>query len=87
MNFEVGDNVVYPHHGAATIEKKEKKDVFGEKKDYLILKLAYGDLTLMVPARMPLATRRARSLSAPNTVPDSPKIESLAMRTASSSSS
>src|SRR5213076_484972 len=37
-------------HGAATIEKKEKKDVFGEKKDYLILKLAYGDLTLMVPA-------------------------------------
>ena len=50
MSFRVGDKVVYPHHGAATIEKKEKKDVFGEKKDYLILKLAYGDLTLMVPA-------------------------------------
>src|SRR6476661_9989588 len=50
MPFGVGDKVVYPHHGAATIEKKEKKDVFGEKKDYLILKLAYGDLTLMVPA-------------------------------------
>jgi CarD family transcriptional regulator, regulator of rRNA transcription len=41
MSFRVGDKVVYPHHGAATIEKKEKKDVFGEKKDYL---------TLMVPA-------------------------------------
>ena len=50
MSFRVGDKVVYPHHGAAVIEKKEKKDVFGEKKDYLILRLAYGDLTLMVPA-------------------------------------
>ena len=49
MSFRVGDKVVYPHHGAATIEKKEKKDVFGEKRDYLILRLAYGDLTLMVP--------------------------------------
>jgi CarD family transcriptional regulator len=48
--FGVGDKVVYPHHGAATIEKREKKNVFGEKRDYLILRLAYGDLTLMVPA-------------------------------------
>jgi CarD family transcriptional regulator len=50
MTFDVGDKVVYPHHGAATIEKREKKDVFGEKRDYLVLRLAYGDLTLMVPA-------------------------------------
>src|SRR6478672_7242548 len=50
MPFGVGDKVVYPHHGAATIEKKEKKDVFGKKQDYLVLRLAYGDLTLMVPA-------------------------------------
>src|SRR5262249_18144477 len=50
MTFDVGDKVVYPHHGAATIEKREKKDVFGKKQDYLVLRLAYGDLTLMVPA-------------------------------------
>jgi CarD family transcriptional regulator, regulator of rRNA transcription len=50
MPFAVGDKVVYPHHGAATIEKREKKDVFGKKQDYLVLRLAYGDLTLMVPA-------------------------------------
>ena len=50
MPFGVGDKVVYPHHGAATIEKQEKKDVFGKKQDYLVLRLAYGDLTLMVPA-------------------------------------
>ena len=50
MGFKVGDKVVYPHHGAAIIEKREKRVAFGEKKEYLILKLAYGDLTLMVPA-------------------------------------
>ena len=49
MSFRVGDKVVYPHHGAATIEKLEKKELFGEKRDYYILKLAYGELTLMVP--------------------------------------
>ena len=47
--FDVGDKVVYPHHGAAVIEKREKKEVFGETREYLVLKLAYGDLTLMVP--------------------------------------
>ncbi|CAN5739207.1 CarD family transcriptional regulator [soil metagenome] len=49
MTFRVGDKVVYPHHGAAIIEKVEEKDLLGEKRDYFIIKLAYGDLTLMVP--------------------------------------
>ena len=50
MPFDVGDRVVYPHHGAAVIEKRENMDVFGENRDYLILHFAYGNLTLMVPA-------------------------------------
>ncbi len=50
MTFDVGDKVVYPHHGAAIIEKREKKEAFGESREYLVLRLAYGDLTLMVPA-------------------------------------
>lgn len=49
MGFRVGDKVVYPHHGAATIEAKEERELFGEMRDYFILKLAYGELTLMVP--------------------------------------
>jgi CarD family transcriptional regulator len=48
-SFDVGDKVVYPHHGAAVIEKREKKEVFGESREYLVLRVAYGDLTLMVP--------------------------------------
>ena len=48
--FEVGDRVVYPHHGAAVIERKEKREVFGEKQEYLVLRMAHGDLTLSVPS-------------------------------------
>jgi len=51
MPFEVGDKVVYPHHGAATIERLEKvSDPLGVRRDYLVLRLAYGELTLKVPA-------------------------------------
>ena len=49
MSFKVGDRVVYPHHGAAVIEKKETIEVAGEKREYLILKIAHGDMTLSVP--------------------------------------
>jgi CarD family transcriptional regulator len=49
MPFDVGDKVVYPHHGAAVIERREKKEAFGETNEYLVLRLAYGDLTLSVP--------------------------------------
>jgi CarD family transcriptional regulator len=50
MNYEVGETVVYPHHGAAVIEKREKRRLQGQERDYLVLRLTYGDLTLMVPA-------------------------------------
>jgi CarD family transcriptional regulator, regulator of rRNA transcription len=50
MAFKVGDRVVYPHHGAAVIEKRETREAFGEKKEYFVLKMAHGDLTLAVPA-------------------------------------
>lgn len=50
MIFKVGDTVVYPHHGAALIEAIETRTIKGEKKDYLVLKVAQGDLTVRVPA-------------------------------------
>src|SRR5215510_4554860 len=49
MPFKVGDRVVYPHHGAAVIERKEMREAFGAKTEYLVLKVAHGDLTLAVP--------------------------------------
>ena len=50
MTYRVGETVVYPHHGAAVIEKRERRSLQGEERDYLVLRLTYGDLTLMVPA-------------------------------------
>lgn len=50
MSFQIGDKVVYPRHGAAVIEGKETLDVAGTPREYLVLRLAYGDLTLKVPA-------------------------------------
>ncbi len=50
MTFTVGDTVVYPHHGAAKIEAIEKRTVKGEERDYLVLRVAQGDLTVRVPA-------------------------------------
>jgi CarD family transcriptional regulator len=50
MTFEVGETVVYPHHGAALIEAIETRTVRGEEKLYLVLRVAQGDLELRVPA-------------------------------------
>ena len=50
MTFDVGDRVVYPHHGAAIIESKEKRSAFGREAEYLVLRVAHGDLTVRVPS-------------------------------------
>jgi CarD family transcriptional regulator len=47
--FDVGDRVVYPHHGAAVIKKREKRKVNGANTEYLVLEMAHGELTLSVP--------------------------------------
>jgi CarD family transcriptional regulator len=47
--FRIGDKVVYPHHGAAIIEGMQRREVEGENRNYWVIRLSYGDLTLMVP--------------------------------------
>jgi CarD family transcriptional regulator len=47
--YSVGDKVVYPHHGAGTVIKKEKRDVLGEKREYLTIQILHNDMTVMVP--------------------------------------
>ncbi|HEX2397034.1 MAG TPA: CarD family transcriptional regulator [Solirubrobacteraceae bacterium] len=49
LDFEVGDNVVYPHHGAGKVLKKEQKEIFGERREYLTIKILHNDMTVMVP--------------------------------------
>lgn len=50
MLFEVGETVVYPHHGAATIDEVKTRIIKGEEKLYLKLRVAQGDLVIEVPA-------------------------------------
>jgi CarD family transcriptional regulator len=47
--FSVGDKVVYPHHGAATIVKRERIEFAGEKQEYFVLEIVTDQLTLRVP--------------------------------------
>ena len=47
--YEIGDKVVYPHHGAGKIVMIEQKEVLGQQRDYLTIKILHNDMTVMVP--------------------------------------
>jgi CarD family transcriptional regulator len=49
IEFEIGDSVVYPHHGAGKVLRKEMKTVLGESREYLTIKILHNDMTVMVP--------------------------------------
>ena len=50
MQFEVGETVVYPHHGAATIVEVKTRTIKGVDKVYLKLSVTQSDLVIEVPA-------------------------------------
>lgn len=47
--FKIGDKILYPMHGAGIIERIDQIEALGELKDYYVLKLAVGNLDVMVP--------------------------------------
>lgn len=49
MIFEVGETVVYPHHGAATIIKVTNRTIKGVEKKYVKLEMHEGDLIVELP--------------------------------------
>ena len=49
--FKVGDKIVYPMHGAGTIESIEEKEVLGETQKYYIMKMPVGDIKVMIPTK------------------------------------
>ena len=46
--FNVGDEVVYPMHGAGVIQSIEEKAILDEKQSYFIIKMP-GEVKVMVP--------------------------------------
>lgn len=47
--FRIGQEVVYPVHGAGVIEGIEQREILGEMKDYYVLRIAAGDLQVLIP--------------------------------------
>ncbi|AGB40171.1 CarD-like transcriptional regulator [Halobacteroides halobius DSM 5150] len=47
--FEIGDEIVYPNHGAGTIIDIEEKEILGETKKYYIMQLPIGEMKVMIP--------------------------------------
>ena len=46
--FNVGDNIVYPMHGAGTIDSIEEKEILGQKIQYYVISMP-GEVKVMVP--------------------------------------
>ena len=49
MTFQVGEKVVYPNHGVATIENISSRAFAGQFERFYLLRLTYNSLTVLVP--------------------------------------
>ncbi|QHE51692.1 CarD family transcriptional regulator [Pontibacillus sp. HMF3514] len=47
--FQIGDNIVYPMHGAGIIEAIEEKEILGETKQYYIIRMSASNMQVMIP--------------------------------------
>lgn len=47
--FQIGDNIVYPMHGAGIIEAIEEKEFSGEKQQYFVIKMSIRNMKVMIP--------------------------------------
>ena len=49
MTFQIGEKVVYPNQGVATIESISQRSFGSQLERYYLLRLAYSSMTVMVP--------------------------------------
>ena len=49
MNFQIGEKIVYPNHGVATIENISSRAFAGNFERFYLLRLVSNSLTVMVP--------------------------------------
>jgi len=54
--FQIGDNIVYPMHGAGIIEAIEEKEFLDEKQQYYVIKMSISNMTVMIPTRKILSS-------------------------------
>ncbi len=51
MSYKIGDRILYPMHGAGTIEAIEEQQILGEKHAYYVLRLPASDMKVMLPMK------------------------------------
>lgn len=49
--YNIGDEIVYPMHGAGVIEAIEEQEVLGEMSKYYIMSMPIGDMKVMIPMK------------------------------------
>lgn len=49
MTFQIGEKVVYPNQGVATIESISQRSFGAQLERFYLLRLAYSSMTVMVP--------------------------------------
>src|SRR5258708_31254996 len=49
MTFQVGEKIIYPNHGVATIENISSRAFAGHYERFYLLRLTYASMTVMVP--------------------------------------
>lgn len=47
--FQIGDNIVYPMHGAGIIEAIVEKEFSGKKQQYFVIKMSISKMQVMIP--------------------------------------
>lgn len=47
--FQIGDNIVYPMHGAGIIKAIEEKEISGVKQQYYVIKMLISNMQVMIP--------------------------------------
>ncbi len=47
--YSIGDNVVYPLHGAGVIEAIEERDIGGVIQRYYVMRIPFGDMKVLLP--------------------------------------
>ncbi len=51
LDFKVGQKVIYPNHGVATIEQIESRQIMGSEQDFYLLRLHANNSVVMVPVQ------------------------------------
>lgn len=47
--FNIGDQILYPMHGAGVVDEIKEIEIMGKKQEYYVLKISVGNLIVQIP--------------------------------------